>query len=123
MTAIKYKDCKILKHLPRDMASFIECELKIVSLSHNSYAKIFKERIERLMKDLKRITYFFSVWNDLQKYWAYLLPIFIQKDIAAHMPEQYERFVIIDKIYREEIANAGTYCKTYKQFCKRESLR
>ena len=76
LTAVKYKDAMILKHLPRDMAIFTECNLKITSLSHNSYAKKFKDKIEQISKDLKRITYFFQVWNDLQKYWAYLLPIF-----------------------------------------------
>lgn len=76
LTAVKYKDSKILKHLVRDMANFTECNLKVSSLTHNNHAKIYKERIERISKDLKRITHFYSIWNDLQKYWAYLLPIF-----------------------------------------------
>ena len=48
MTAIKYKDSMILKNLPRDMANFTECDLKITSIAHNTFARIFKERIERL---------------------------------------------------------------------------
>lgn len=63
------------------------------------------------------------MWNDLQKYWAYLLPIFQQRDIAQHMPENYERFVQIDRLYRQEVAGADTRCRTYKKFCRRESLR
>lgn len=105
------------------MANFVECDLKITSIAHNAYARIFKDRIEHVQKDLKRIIYFFQVWNDLQKYWAYLLPIFCQKDIAHHMPEQYEKFTLIDRLYREEVQNTESKCKTYKQFCKRESLR
>ena len=30
------------------------------------------------------------------------------------MPEQYEKFVAIDRIYREEINNTESRCKTYK---------
>ena len=56
MTAIKFKDSIILKNLPRDLANFTECDLKISSVAHNSFAKIFKERIDRLQGDLKRIT-------------------------------------------------------------------
>lgn len=48
MTAIKYKDSIILKNLPRDLANFTECDLKISSVAHNNFAKIFKERIDRL---------------------------------------------------------------------------
>lgn len=96
------------------MSNFTECELKITSISHNTSAKIFKERIERLLKDTRRMLYFFQIWNDLQKYWAYLLPIFKQRDISVHMPEQYEKFVLIDKLYRTEISHAETSCKTYR---------
>lgn len=39
------------------------------------------------------------------------------------MPEQYAKFVLIDKMYREEVHFASGKTKTYKQFCKRESLR
>lgn len=76
LVAVKYKDSMILKHLPRDMSNFAESNLKISSLSHNTHAKIYKERIERISKDLKSIIHFYQIWNDLQKYWAYLLPIF-----------------------------------------------
>ena len=87
LTAHKYKDALILKNLQKDMANFIECDLKITSISHNTYARIYKDRIEVIQKDLKRMIHFFQVWHDLQKYWAYLLPIFNQKDIANHLPE------------------------------------
>ena len=59
LSAHKYKDSLILKNLPKDMANFTECDLKITSITHNSSAKYFKERLEVLQKDLKRITYFF----------------------------------------------------------------
>ena len=48
MTAVRYKDSMILKNLPRDMANFTECDLKINSIAHNVFARFFKERIERL---------------------------------------------------------------------------
>lgn len=48
MTAIKYKDSMILKNLPRDMANFTECDLKITSIAHNTFARYFKERIEQI---------------------------------------------------------------------------
>jgi len=38
----------ILKNLPRDMANFVECDLKITSIAHNAYARIFKDRIEHV---------------------------------------------------------------------------
>ena len=123
LTVCKYKDSFIFKNLLRDMSNFTECALKINSIGHNSSAKFFKERIERLQKELSRITHFYTIWNDLQKYWAYLLPIFAQRDIAHHMPEQYDRFVYIDHTYRTEVANAETRSRTYKQFCKRDTLK
>ena len=49
---------------------------------------------------------FFTVWRDLQKYWAYLLPIFEQKDIALQMKESYDIFNKIDKSYRMEVTRA-----------------
>ena len=39
------------------------------------------------------------------------------------MPEQYEKFILIDRLYRQEVEHAETRCKTYKTFAKRESLR
>ena len=63
------------------------------------------------------------MWNDLQKFWAYLLPIFAQRDIASHMPEQYKRFVEIDSIYRKEVACAEKQCRTYRQFSRRPDLK
>ena len=82
LVVVKYKDCYILKNLNKDIANFVECDIKILSLSQNPYAKIYKDRIDRLIKELKRIISTFTTWIDLQKYWAYLLPIFCQKDIA-----------------------------------------
>ena len=123
MSPVKYRESFILKNLGRDLSNFTECLLKINSIASNPAAKSFKERIERLMKELNRILHFFNLWNDLQKYWAYLLPIFHQRDIAQHMPEQYEKFVLIDRIYRREVAFAESLCRTYRKFSKRDSLR
>lgn len=55
LCAVKYKESFILKNLTRDMSNFTECSLKVNSISHNSSARVFKERIERLSKELNRI--------------------------------------------------------------------
>ena len=39
------------------------------------------------------------------------------------MPEQFAKFVNIDKIYRSEVAYAEEKYRTYRKFSKRESLR
>ena len=38
------------------------------------------------------------------------------------MKQSYEIFTKIDKIYRGEVSHAGTDCKTYRQFAKRDGL-
>ena len=43
-----------------DLKTFEECELKVVSVSHSPFAKYFKERIDRLEKELKEMVSFFS---------------------------------------------------------------
>ena len=80
----EYKETKsyVLKNVDEDLALFKECELRIISIAYNSYAKIYKDKIERLLKDLKFVVNFFTHWKDVQKYWAYLMPIYSQKDIA-----------------------------------------
>lgn len=123
LSAVRYRDSYILKNLQRDLSNFTECTLKINSIASNPAARTFKERIERILKELNRINYFFSMWNDLQKFWAYLLPIFAQRDISTHMPEQYKRFVEIDSIYRREVAVAESQCRTYRAFSRRPDLK
>jgi hypothetical protein len=54
-------------------------------LSHSQYARYFKERIDRLEKELKEMISFFHTWKALQKIWAYLIPIFSQKDLMSQM--------------------------------------
>ena len=95
----------------------------MTSIQHNTFARYYRERIDRLCLELKKIIQFFTLWKDLQKYWAYLLPIFEHKDIALQMPDQHETFRQIDEIYRSEIKHTRLSCKTYKQFSRRESLK
>ena len=76
MTLIKYRESYILKNLERDIAAFTECTLKINTVGSNPAAKPFKERTDRIAYELNRMINYFNLWNDLQKYWAYLLPIF-----------------------------------------------
>ena len=45
-------------------------------MAHSPFAKHFKERIDKLEKELKEMIVFFGSWKDLQKFWSYLLPIF-----------------------------------------------
>lgn len=82
----------MLKGVDEDLATFRECELRIVAIAYSTYAKIFRDKIERLLKELKFVLNFFSYWKEVQKYWAYLLPIFSQKDIALSMPDAHEDF-------------------------------
>ena len=119
-----YRDTgtSILRGLEDDLAQFQECDLKVSSIAHNQFAKVFKDRLDRIGRDLRFLIEFYSVWKDLQKYWAYLLPIFEQKDIAVQMKQSYDIFMKIDKIYRAEIDHAGKDCKTYRTFAKREGL-
>ena len=39
------------------------------------------------------------------------------------MKQSYEIFTKIDKAYRAEVSHAGTDCKTYRQFAKREGIK
>lgn len=66
---------------------------------------------------------FYAIWKDLQKYWAYLLPIFEQKDISSSMPDEYATFVKIDEAYRKEMTDKHLKNITYRNFCKKEVLQ
>lgn len=95
-----------MRNLEEDLAQFAEAELKCTSIGHNAFAKHHRDKIEVITKDLRYLIAFFTVWRDLQKYWAYLLPIFEQKDIALQMKESFDIFNKIDKSYRDEVARA-----------------
>ena len=123
LSVVKYRDSFILKNLSRDLSNFTECAMKINSISSNPAAKTFRERIDRLLKELNKILHFFTLWIDLQKYWAYLLPIFKQRDIERHMPDQYKKFKHINDLYRREVAHAEKLAPTYRLFAKRDSLK
>ena len=61
----KFKDSFVLKNLNHDLANFTECTLKINTILGNPAAKAFRERIERLLKELNRIIHFYNLWSDL----------------------------------------------------------
>ena len=85
------------------MALFKEYELRVVSIASNPYARIYKYKTERVLAELKAVVNFYTYWRDVQKYWAYLLPVFKQKDIATNMPAQKELFIDVDQTYREDV--------------------
>ena len=124
LNAQEYKETKsyILKGIEEDLNVFKECELRLTAIAYNPFAKIYRDRIERLVKDLKFFIDFYNCWRDVQKYWAYLLPIFKQKDIADQMADSHAKFVEIDGNYRDSVAEAGQGKVTYKQFARSDKL-
>ena len=50
------------------------------------YAKRFREDIDRLIKVIKQMIKFYSLWRSLQKLWAYMTPIFYGSDLQEQMP-------------------------------------
>jgi len=84
---IPYRDTGsyIIKGIDDFILILEECEQKCASLSHSQFARYFKERIDRLEKELKEMITFYRIWKSLQKIWAYLTPIFSQKDLMSQM--------------------------------------
>ena len=120
----QYKETNsfVLKNVDEDLEIFKECDLRIVSIAYNTYSKIYKDKIEGLQKEVRFVVNFFTYWKDVQKYWAYLLPIFQQRDIANQMPEPCKSFKRVDSIYRYEMEIVGKKQLTYKSFAKRDGL-
>jgi len=123
--AVQYKDTGtyILRGIDDDLAVFEECNTKVASITQNVFARVFKDKVERLSKELGFMIEFFTTWKNLQKYWAYLMPIFEQGDISNQMSTEYQSFKSIDSIYRHELSGVnGTEKKTYQNFAHKEGL-
>ena len=65
LSVSKFRDSFVLKNLSHDLANFTECTLKVNTILGNPAAKTFRERIDRLLKELNRILHFFNLWSDL----------------------------------------------------------
>ena len=67
INAQEYKDTKsfILKGIERDLEMFNESDLRISSVAFNPYAKIYRDRIDRLIKELKFVIDFYNHWKDV----------------------------------------------------------
>jgi len=58
-----------------------EAEIKNAAMINSTFSRYYKDRMDRLERDIKDLIVFYSTWKSLQKLWAYLMPIFNQKDM------------------------------------------
>jgi dynein heavy chain len=80
--------------------------VKIQSMRASPFIKPFAERSsvwEDLMQTLQDLL---DNWQTCQSTWQYLEPIFGSEDIMKQMPEEGQKFLAVDQIYRDMMAKA-----------------
>ena len=60
-----------------------ECQLKANGIVQSTYARRYREPIERLVKMVKQMVKFYNKWLGVQKLWAYMVPIFSGSDLST----------------------------------------
>jgi hypothetical protein len=87
--------------------------VKIQSMRASPFIKPFAERAtlwDDLMVTLQDLL---DNWQTCQSTWQYLEPIFGSEDIMKQMPEEGQKFLAVDQIYRDMMAKAiGTHLLT-----------
>jgi hypothetical protein len=83
ITILPYKDTYglVVKGIDDYLMTLEEAEIKNAAMINSTFSRYYKDRMDRLERDIKDLIVFYSTWKSLQKLWAYLMPIFNQKDM------------------------------------------
>jgi dynein heavy chain len=74
--------------------------VKIQSMRASPFIKPFAERASVWEDTLKTLEDMLDNWSTCQSTWQYLEPIFGSEDIMKQMPEEGQKFLAVDQIYR-----------------------
>ena len=80
---IGYQGSFLLVEVERDLIVMKECQLKANGIVQSTYARRYREPIERLVKMVKQMVKFYNKWLGVQKLWAYMVPIFSGSDLST----------------------------------------
>ena len=83
------KILSVVTHSKNELRSTVD---KANSISMSAYARRYRDDSDRLIKTLKQLIKFFTLWKSLQKLWAYMTPIFYGSELGAQMVKQYDAF-------------------------------
>eukprot|EP00242_Pyramimonas_sp_CCMP2087_P005349 CAMPEP_0198205188 /NCGR_PEP_ID=MMETSP1445-20131203/8681_1 /TAXON_ID=36898 /ORGANISM="Pyramimonas sp., Strain CCMP2087" /LENGTH=1441 /DNA_ID=CAMNT_0043877371 /DNA_START=94 /DNA_END=4415 /DNA_ORIENTATION=+ len=81
--------------------------VKIQSMRASPFIKPFAERASVWEDTLKTLEDMLDNWSTCQSTWQYLEPIFGSEDIMKQMPEEGQKFLAVDQIYRDMMTKAN----------------
>jgi dynein heavy chain len=81
----------------------------------------FEQRIEEWNRKLCTVSDVLEVWVAVQRSWLYLQPIFESADINRQLPAEGKKFSLVDKNWRQTIAQAKNN-QPVVEFCDNEKL-
>ncbi|KAI8825240.1 dynein heavy chain and region D6 of dynein motor-domain-containing protein [Fimicolochytrium jonesii] len=106
---IEYKDTgtRILSSLEEVQALLDDQIVKVQTMRGSPFVKPIEEEVKTWETTLVTIQEIIDSWLKVQATWLYLEPIFTSEDIMAAMPTEGKKFRIVDKTWREIMANTA----------------
>jgi len=83
--------------------------IKTQTMKGSASAKVYEARINSWERDLIYFRDTLDVWLKVQSNWLYLQPIFLSPDIKKELQAEAEKFVRIDKKWRDLMGNTLKY--------------
>ncbi|KAJ3098250.1 Dynein heavy chain 3, axonemal [Phlyctochytrium planicorne] len=108
-TCVDYKDTgtKILSSLEEVQALLDDQIVKVQTMRGSPFVKPIEEEVKNWETTLVTIQDIIDSWLKVQATWLYLEPIFTSEDIMAQMPTEGKKFRMVDKTWREIMANTA----------------
>ncbi|XP_061673976.1 dynein axonemal heavy chain 10-like [Syngnathoides biaculeatus] len=95
------QQCSVLGGVDEIVLNVDNDAMNLQSMAGSHFAGPFLSTIQQWEKDLSLISEIIEVWLLVQRKWMYLESIFIGGDISSQLPEEAQKFDIIDKKFKD----------------------